>query len=76
MNLEEINNHLKLMDESLQRTNDTGDVAELYQYNVSERILREAIYGNPWLKTPPTFNGHLHVEPKYYYLLSGIKNAR
>ena len=72
--IEQINTELQAMHDSLGRTLATGNVDELYHYNISVAKLQLAIYGNPWRsEIKPTFIGHLHVKKEFEFLLPCIK---
>ena len=68
--LQEIENHLAIMDNSLAKTISSGNKENLYDFNVSFDIVSASLNGTRVNK--PTFNGLLNVEPKYYYLLNSF----
>lgn len=72
--IDQINTELQAMHDSLARTIATGNVDELYHYNISVDKIKYAIFGSPWNeKIKPTFIGHLHVKKELEYLLPCIK---
>ena len=68
--LHEIEYHLAIMDNSLAKTLSSGNTSDLYDFNVSFDIVSASLNGTRVNK--PTFNGLLHVSPKYYYLLNSF----
>ena len=75
--IDEINNSLSIMDKSLAKLLATGNVNDIYDYNINREKLHTAIYGNYYgckAEVKPTFTGHLHVKPEYEYLLSSLKH--
>lgn len=71
--IEQINNKLNLMDLSLSKTLESKDTSDLFDFNVLHSELHEAIYGNKFKGTKPTFTGLLHVQSKFIYLLNSLK---
>ena len=70
--LEEIEQHLTIMDNSLSKTLSSGNTNDLYDFNVSFDIVDASLNGTRVKK--PTFTGLLHVSPKYYCLLNSFNN--
>lgn len=72
----EINEELRKMDESLAKGIASGSAEDLYDFNVSQQNICDAVHGKYIgcsAEVLPTFHGHIHVEKKYEYLLNSIR---
>lgn len=74
--IDDINEELRKMDESLARTIASGNMKELCEYNVSLDRIKTWVFGASLgcrAEVLPVFSGHIHCDKKYEYLLQFIK---